>query len=58
MVAEFQTRLKRLGVPFFGTREELVWSGDGEVPGGCVGKVELEKLQRRMVGILEDLCAD
>lgn len=75
MVKEICAKLKGLGVPFFGTRGELVRAkgerdgegkeedaGDGKGEGrGVVKKIdeeELVELQRRMIGILEDLCSE
>jgi hypothetical protein len=69
MVKEMNTRLRNLGVPFFGTRPDLVrpvgkegssatganGSNDGK---GMIDEVELVKLQRKMITILEDLCND
>lgn len=71
MVKEMMGALRRLGVPFFGTRSELVKVKDGGGEGaetsgggskkdgpGMIDEVELVKLQRRMLIILEDLCSD
>jgi hypothetical protein len=69
MTREMTTKLKNLGVPFFGTRSELVRpirkegglaagvdvSKGGE---GMIDEVELVRLQRKMITILEDLCND
>ncbi|ELR03279.1 hypothetical protein VC83_07285 [Pseudogymnoascus destructans] len=55
MVGEMGGKLHRLGVPFFGTRPELI-RYDGGVGGG-ITESELLGMQRRMLGILEDLCA-
>jgi hypothetical protein len=65
MVKEMMAALRKLGVPFFGTRSDLVRvtgkEGDG-VGGkdglGVIDEAELIKLQRRMLVILEDLCSD
>lgn len=84
MVREMSVKLKGLGIPFFGTRNDLVVMngagptmeeerhGKGKDPrltgGGYDGAVdadrgkkritekELVELQRRVLGILEDLC--
>ncbi|KFY27812.1 hypothetical protein V493_03290 [Pseudogymnoascus sp. VKM F-4281 (FW-2241)] len=66
MVGEMGGKLQRLGVPFFGTRAELI-RYDGGVDGaadeeelgrgGGITETELLGMQRRMLGILEDLCA-
>ncbi|KAL2067347.1 hypothetical protein VTL71DRAFT_1772 [Oculimacula yallundae] len=69
MVKEMTAKLRSLGVPFFGTRSELVRpmgkeadvsSGklESEAGKGMIDEVELIKLQRRMLVILEDLCSD
>jgi len=71
MVKEMSAKLKGLGVPFFGTKGELVRKkgqeieedkGERKVEGGQEGKMidegELVELQRRMIGILEDLCSE
>jgi hypothetical protein len=63
MVSEMTLRLKSLGVPFFGTRKELIVSTsddlgfDGSHDQRIDGK-QLLGLQRRMIEILEDLCAE
>lgn len=63
MVGEMGGKLQRLGVPFFGTRPELI-RYDGGVDGAAdedggrgITETELLEMQRRMLGILEDLCA-
>lgn len=84
MVREMSVKLKGLGIPFFGTRNDLVvlngasptreeerqgkgthprltgggHDGGGNVDGGKkrITEKELVELQRRMLGILEDLC--
>jgi len=68
MVREMSARLRSLGVPFFGTKSELVRSpgkdavGDGDgvqkEEKGTIDEADLVKLQRKMLGILEDLCSD
>jgi hypothetical protein len=67
MVKEMNSRLKSLGVPFFGTKTELVRiAGKEKMSGfdrtkdekGVIDEVELVKLQRKMLVILEDLCSD
>ncbi|KAH8663005.1 hypothetical protein BGZ60DRAFT_79185 [Tricladium varicosporioides] len=67
MAREMSAKLKGLGVPFFGTRSELI-RGKGESGGGGVSasqdgrimidEMELVKLQRKMLEILETLCGD
>jgi len=66
MVREFTAKLRSLGVPFFGTKSELVRVAgkEGAVSGGpkdekgMIDEVELLKLQKKMLAILEDLCSD
>jgi hypothetical protein len=68
MVKEMSTKLRSLGVPFFGTRVDLVRPigkepsrAEGSVgpeEKGMIDEVELVKLQRKMLAILEDLCND
>lgn len=69
MTKEFSAKLKSLGVPFFGTKVELVRvankdgsdekasqvSNDGT---GLIEELELIKLQKKMISLLEDLCGD
>ncbi|KFY54076.1 hypothetical protein V496_07328 [Pseudogymnoascus sp. VKM F-4515 (FW-2607)] len=64
MVGEMGGKLHRLGVPFFGTRSELIrydggvdGAADEKDEGGGITESELLEMQRRMLGILEDLCA-
>ncbi|KAI9050973.1 hypothetical protein LZ554_005083 [Drepanopeziza brunnea f. sp. 'monogermtubi'] len=69
MVKEMNAKLRSLGVPFFGTRVELVrpigkensaTSGmpDSKAEKGMIDEAELVQLQRKMLAILEDLCSD
>jgi hypothetical protein len=65
MVREMSTRLRGFGVPFFGTKGELVKpaknevdSGSGRDESGMIDELELVKLQRKMLAFLEDLCSD
>lgn len=69
MVKEMTARLQSLGVPFFGTRSDLVrpigkevaassGTADPKAEKGMIDEVELVKLQRKMLAILEDLCSD
>jgi hypothetical protein len=63
MVAEMTARLKNLGVPFFGIKKELIRSPKDiqGLDGTNDKKIDEEVLlglQRRMIGILEDLCAE
>jgi hypothetical protein len=68
MAREMNSKLRSLGIPFFGTRSDLV-RPVGKDPSGAEGngrpedkamidEVELVKLQRKMLAILEDLCND
>lgn len=57
------TKLRGLGVPFFGTKTELVRPANKKSDQPLDGKemineVDLVKLQRRMLEMLEDLCDD
>jgi hypothetical protein len=65
MVKEMMGVLRRVGVPFFGTRSELVRvagkeaaGGDGKDGTGMIDEEDLVKLQRKMLMFLEDLCSD
>ena len=69
MTREFSAKLKSLGVPFFGTKGELVRvpKKDGDEPKnsqtandgeGTIDELELIKLQKKMINLLEDLCGD
>lgn len=64
MVKEMMAALRKLGVPFFGTKSDLVrvagkeGGDDGKYGQGMIEEAELIKLQRRMLVILEDLCSD
>jgi len=65
MVREMSTRLGGFGVPFFGTKGELVRpsrkeaeSGSSRDESGMIDELELVKLQRKMLAFLEDLCSD
>ncbi|KAG0650003.1 hypothetical protein D0Z07_3735 [Hyphodiscus hymeniophilus] len=63
MVKEMMGALRRVGVPFFGTRTELVRVAGKEAAGGkdgsgMIDEGELVKLQRKMLVILEDLCSE
>lgn len=71
MVTEMTARLRSLGVPFFGTKTELV-RVKGKLPdsaeergpnppkdgNGTIDETELMELQRKMLALLEDLCGD
>lgn len=65
MNREMSNRLRSLGVPFFGTRSDLVRPAGKEVTADdtkdgkvMIDEVDLVKLQRKMLAILEDLCND
>ena len=65
MNKEMTATLKSFGVPFFGTKTELIRpcaeAGGGGAPRdnedkGTIDEVGLVKLQRKMLKYLEDLC--
>jgi hypothetical protein len=66
MVREMNAKLRSLGVPFFGTKSELVRPAGKDAAGdgghapkdakGMIDETDLVKLQRKMLAILEDLC--
>ncbi|KAH9212632.1 hypothetical protein DL95DRAFT_447543 [Leptodontidium sp. 2 PMI_412] len=69
MVKEMTAKLRSLGVPFFGIRSDLVrpigkeanassGTADPKDEKGTIDGVELVRLQRKMLAILEDLCSD
>lgn len=66
MTKQMTSRLREFGVPFFGTKSELVRpraqaEANGSDPPkdkGVINEMELVELQRRMLTILEDLCTD
>ncbi|TAQ90584.1 hypothetical protein B7494_g1111 [Chlorociboria aeruginascens] len=64
MVREMTSRLRSHGVPFFGTKVELIRVTRKEVMDstkdekGMIDEEELVKLQRKMLSLLEDLCED
>ncbi|KAG9233870.1 hypothetical protein BJ875DRAFT_30934 [Amylocarpus encephaloides] len=69
MTREMTSKLRGMGVPFFGTKTELVrprglseTSGSGPPKDkdekGMIDEIELVKLQRKMLAMLEDLCSD
>jgi hypothetical protein len=66
MTRQMTSKLRDFGVPFFGTKSELVKTrAQGEADReastqdkGTIDETELVKLQRRMLTILEDLCSD
>jgi hypothetical protein len=68
MIKEMSTKLRSLGIPFFGTRVDLIRSAGKDSTGtegsvvpeekAMIDEVDLVKLQRKMLAILEDLCND
>ncbi len=71
MVREMNSRLRNLGVPFFGTRTDLVRPVGKDAPPppaagvegpkdgkGVIDETHLVKLQRKMLAMLEDLSND
>ena len=66
MTRQMTSRLRDFGVPFFGTKSELVRARtqadasreESTQDRGTIDEVELVKLQRKMLTILEDLCTD
>jgi len=68
LVKEFTSKLRSLGVPFFGTKSELVKRSGKEDDGeeiegpkdekGVIDEADLVKLQKRMLSLLEDLCSE
>lgn len=57
MNQEFTTKLRGLGMPFFGTKSNLVRrKGDkAKLENGMIAEVELVTLQRKMLDLLEDM---
>lgn len=66
MIRATVSELKALGVPFFGMNPGMILRGDetanGDVErkpnGNKIEERELERLQRRMLELLEDLCKE
>ncbi|CAI7579447.1 unnamed protein product [Penicillium pancosmium] len=63
MATALMSELRGLDIPFFALKQSLVVESDrpSEVDGlgsGKVTKAELVELQRRMLGLLEDLCKE
>ena len=59
MVKSAERELKGLEVPFFCTKEELIFrKGSGEMRKGMVDEEELVRLQKKMLELLEDLCGE
>lgn len=63
MATALMSELRGLDIPFFALKQSLVVDSDrpSEVNGldsGKVTKAELLELQRRMLGLLEDLCKE
>lgn len=59
MVREMSQRLRNMGIPFFGTRNELVVlaskASPEDVEKGKIHEFDLIKLQKKMLNLLEDL---
>ena len=53
MVQATEGELARLGIPFFGVRTDLMGEAEGKISQG-----ELRKLQKKMVGFLEEFCEE
>lgn len=67
MNREMSNKLRSLGVPFFGTRSDLVKPAGNEASEphmdtkdgkAMIDEAELMNLQRRMLTMLEELCND
>jgi hypothetical protein len=62
MVREMSQRLRNMGIPFFGTKNELVVlaskGGPENIEKGKIHEFELIKLQKKMLSLLEDLCKE
>ncbi len=58
MVAGQKAELSRLGVPFFNTSPDLMVPASGQGREGALDEEELKKQRTKMLGMLEDLCAE
>ncbi len=69
MIKEFSIKLKNMGIPFFGTRSDLIKKVEKEpVPGSnpkgllaltkSITEQELVELQRKILSLLEEMCQD
>jgi len=69
MVKEFSVKLRNMGIPFFGTRSDLIRKADNDPVAGSnpkdlqtsmksITEKELVELQRKMLGLLEEMCRD
>jgi hypothetical protein len=69
MVKEMSSKLQSLGIPFFGTRSDLVRlasriqteeveTSTQNLERGMINEQELVNLQRKMLEILEGLCSE
>jgi hypothetical protein len=63
MATALMSELRGLDIPFFALKQSLVVESDrpsevGGLDSGKVTKAELVELQRRMLGLLEDLCKE
>ena len=61
MLKAMHAELQEMGVPFFGTKAHLVDKGDGGESkpgqGKAIDKQQMFGLQKKMLDLLEDLCA-
>jgi hypothetical protein len=69
MVTEMSSKLRSLGIPFFGTKVDLVrpaskrqihdsGASAPNVEEGVIDEIELVNLQKKMLEILEGLCSE
>jgi hypothetical protein len=58
MEADFQCRLKTLGVPFFGVPANKIVKTDEEAVDGKITKKKLKELQEKMYQYLQDMYID
>jgi len=62
MVKDYESQLRKMGIPFFAIKDELIIKdNETDVGGGTMSKLdkgELRELQKRMIAYLEDLFVD
>ncbi|KAJ9653962.1 hypothetical protein H2198_006950 [Neophaeococcomyces mojaviensis] len=62
MVKDYELQLRKMGIPFFAIKEELIIKeNEMDVDGGTKGKLdkgELRELQKKVIVLLEDLLVD
>jgi len=62
MAADFDGQLRKMGVPFYAIKHDLVVRDSGKTENGAstrkIDKIELGELQKRMLQHLEDLVSD